>query len=63
MALITDVVKEVTSLVIIEHYVSIQWSFTLGVMTIDSSNGLVHGLDPYNGALYAIILAFNAYQP
>ena len=28
---------------------------TLWIMTIDLSNGLVHGLDPYNGVLYGII--------
>ena len=31
MALVTDVVKGVTPLVIMDHYVSTQWSLTLGV--------------------------------
>ena len=35
MALVTDVVKGVTPLVIMDHYVSTQWSLTLGVTTIN----------------------------
>lgn len=35
MALVTDVSNEITSLAIKEHYICIQWSLTLGVMTID----------------------------
>ena len=63
MALVTVVVKGVTPLVIMEHYVNIHWSSTFGVMTIDYSNGLVHRLDPHNGVLYAIMLAFNTHKP